>query len=160
MKRLTNGSIIEIHVRHEYYTYAQALKKGFIAIFDAKYSTPIHSMNSLNACNVLFIINASISDMINKGEWSIRGKLPINPQLQNLPFQFIQDAINPNKFLLYNCETGETFLAKREECEGLERCAIWYGNHIEDRIYSHYNNTKCEWVTSINEWMEQANTNN
>ena len=64
MKRLTQGSIIEIHVHHEYYVYAQFLKNSFIAIFDRKYSKPVCSTKELNTQNVLFIICVSISDMI------------------------------------------------------------------------------------------------
>ena len=64
MKRLTQGSIIEIHVHHEYYVYAQFLKNSFIAIFDGKYSKPVCSTKELNTQNVLFIICVSISDMI------------------------------------------------------------------------------------------------
>lgn len=156
MKRLTQGSIIEIHVHHEYYVYAQSLKNSFIAIFDGKYSKPVCSTKELNTQNVLFIICVSISDMIKDGKWLIRGKLPINQYLEKLPLQFIQDALNPHIFSLYNCETGNTIPAKRIECEGLERCAVWYGNHIEDRIYSHYNNTKCQWLTSIDDWIDRA----
>lgn len=64
MKRLTQGSIIEIHVHHEYYVYAQFLKNSFIANFDGKYSKPVCSTKELNTQNVLFIICVSISDMI------------------------------------------------------------------------------------------------
>ena len=59
-----------------------------------------------------------------------------------------------NIFSLYDCETGELTRTTREACEGLERCSIWYDNHIEDRIYAHYANIKCEWLISIDEWIK------
>ena len=51
--------------------------------------------------------------------------------MQRLPLEFVQDAINPNIFSLFDCETGELTRTTREACEGLERCSIWYDNHIE-----------------------------
>lgn len=153
MKKLGKGTIIEIHVHKEYYVYAQVLQKGHIAYFDAIYDLPLQNITSINTSNILFVLGSSIGEAINNGRWRILGKLPINLKLQKLPLQFIQDAISPNSFSLYDCETGELKHATREECEGLERCAIWYDNHIEDRIYAHYADTKCEWLISIDDWI-------
>ena len=154
MKKLSKGNIIEIHVHDKYYVYAQVLQRDNIAYFDAKYSLPIQNIFDIDTSRVLFVLGSSIDDAIRTERWKVRGKLPINSKLQKLPLQFIQDAINPNKFSLYDCETGELTRTTREACEGLERCSIWYDNHIEDRIYAHYANTKCEWLISIDEWIK------
>ena len=153
MKRISKGSILEIHVHDEYYVYAQALQKDNIAYFDAKYSLPVQNISDIDTSKILFVLCSSIDEAIRAERWRERGKLPINSKLKKLPLQFIQDAINPTKFSLYDCETGEITQTTREACEGLERCAIWYDNHIEDRIYAHYANTKCEWLLSIDEWI-------
>lgn len=153
MKKIGKGNIIEIHIHDEYYVYAQVLQRDNIAYFDAKYSLPIQNISDIDTSRLLFVLGSSIDEAIRTERWKVRGKLPINPKLQKLPLQFIQDAINPNKFSLYDCETGVIIQTTREACEGLERCAIWYDNHIEDRIYSHYNHTKCEWMLSIDEWI-------
>lgn len=155
MERLTKGKIIEIPIRNEYYVYAQVLQKGSIAYFDAQYSRPVQSISEIDTSKVLFVLGSSVNEAIRTERWRILGKLPIKAELQRLPLEFIQDALNPNKFSLYNCETGEITPSTREACEGLERCAIWYDNHIEDRIYAHYANTKCEWLMSIDEWIAQ-----
>lgn len=154
MKKLSKGNIIEIHVHDKYYVYAQVLQRDNIAYFDAKYSLPIQNIFDIDTSRVLFVLGSSIDDAIRTERWKVRGKLPINSKLQKLPLQFIQDAINPNKFSLYDCETGELTRTTREACEGLERCSIWYDNHIEDRIYAHYANIKCEWLISIDEWIK------
>ena len=154
MKRITKGSILEIHVHDEYYVYAQALQKDCIAYFDAKYSVPVQNVSEIDTSKVLFVLGSSINEAIRTERWRILGTLPIKSELQRLPLEFVQDAINPNKFSLYNCETGELTPATRAMCEGLERCTIWYDNHIEDRIYAHYANTKCEWLISIDEWIK------
>jgi hypothetical protein len=155
LKTVGKGNIIEIHVHDEYYVYAQVLQGDNIAYFDAKYILPVQNLSNIDTERVLFVLGSSIDKAIRTGRWRVRGKLPINSKLQKLPLQFIQDAINPNKFSLYDCETGEITQTTREVCEGLERCAIWYDNHIEDRIYAHYNNTQCEWLLSIDEWIRK-----
>ena len=155
MERLTKGKIIEIHVHDEYFVYAQVLQKDNIAYFDARYSLPVQNISNIDTSKVLFILGSSVNEAIRTGRWKIRGKLPIPPSLETLPMQFIQDVFNPNNFQLYNCETGEVIPSTRAECEGLERCAVWYDNHIEDRIEAYYSNSKCIWLTSIDEWIER-----
>ena len=151
--KLVKGYIIEIPVHNEFYVYAQMLQKGYIAYFDTKYSSPVNDVSDVCVENVLFVLGSSISNAINSGRWKIIGKLPIGKELKSLPMQFIQDAIIPTIFSLYNCENGEISRTTREHCEGLERCAVWYDNHIEDRIYAHYTGTKCPWLISIDAWI-------
>ena len=47
MKRISKGSILEIHVHDEYYVYAQALQKDNIAYFDARYSFPVQNISNI-----------------------------------------------------------------------------------------------------------------
>ena len=154
MKKLSKGNIIEIHVHDKYYVYAQALQKDYIAYFDARYSLPVQNISNIDTSKVLFILGSSVNEAIRTERWKIVGKLPIKTELQRLPLEFVQDAVNPNIFSLYDCETGELTRTTREACEGLERCSIWYDNHIEDRIYAHYANAKCEWLISIDEGIK------
>ena len=157
MERLTKGKIVEIPVHDEYYVYAQVLAHSCFAYFDARYSASVQDIHDIDMSKVLFIVCSSVTDAVRAGRWRIRGKLPISPELTTLPFEFIQDGLNPYKFSLYNYETGEVTPATREECEGLGRCAVWYDNHIEDRIYSHYTNTKCIWMRTIDEEINRVN---
>lgn len=152
--RLTKGTIIEIHAHDEYYVYAQVLHKGCIAYYDGKYDAPIENIEDLSRNSVLFVLSSSIVRQRVENRWVVRGRLEIPQELQTLPMQFIQDAIDPHKFSLYNCETGEITKATRAECEGLERCAIWYDNHIEDRIDAYYTGTKCAWLITIDDWIK------
>lgn len=157
MERLTKGKIVEIPVHDEYYVYAQVLHQSSFVYFDARYSTSVQDIRDIDMNKVLFIVCSSVTDAVRARRWKIRGKLPIDPKFNKLPKEFIQDAINPYKFSLYDCDTGEVTPATREECEGLERCAVWYDNHIEDRIYSHYSNTRCIWMRTIDEEIEFVN---
>ena len=158
MERLTKGKIVEIPVHDEYYVYAQVLQYSpQFVYFDGIYSVPIQNLNEIDTNKVLFILGSSVTDAVRTGRWKIRGKLPIDPKFNKLPKEFIQDGINPYKFSLYDCETGEATPATREECEGLERCSVWYDDNIEDRIYAHYSHTKCSGLFSIDEWIEFVN---
>lgn len=102
---------------------------------------------------------SSVTDGESSGRWKNRGKLSIPSSLQILPLQFIQGAINPYKFSIYNWETGVISNATRSDCEGLERCSVWYDNHIEDSIYAHHAKINCEWLASIDDWIAMATMN-
>ena len=85
MKRISKGSILEIHVHDEYYVYAQALQKDNIAYFDAKYSLPVQNILDIDTSKILFVLGSSVNDAIHTGRWRIVGKLPIKTELQRLP---------------------------------------------------------------------------
>ena len=61
MKRISKGSILEIHVHDEYYVYAQALQKDSIAYFDARYSLPVQNISNIDTSKVLFILGSSFN---------------------------------------------------------------------------------------------------
>ncbi|WP_370789238.1 MULTISPECIES: hypothetical protein [Bacteroides] len=63
--------------------------------------------------------------------------------------QCIQDALDETQFELYNPNTGEVTKATREECEGLETCAVWEAHAVEERIIDHYNGVPIFWVESM-----------
>lgn len=56
---------------------------------------------------------------------------------------FIQDYFNPADLRIYI--GGEVRPASYEECEGLERCALWDAEHIEDRLRSYYDGVPDKW---------------
>lgn len=148
MKRqiITPGSILEIHIEKEYYVYAQILLNGLgYAFFDFKSKVRLMDLNTLLNCKVLFILMV-YDDVITKGVWLKVGKLPIREELLIQPMKFIQDALNPDKFQLYNPNTGEISSATKKDCKGLERASVWEANHVEDRIRDHYLGVPCAWL--------------
>lgn len=60
----------------------------------------------------------------------------MDDSLINLPPQFIQDALNPDKFFIV--EKGVRRPASKEECRGLERVAVWTPEGIQKRLNDHY----------------------
>ena len=99
----------------------------------------------LGSVPILFFLGI-YNQVITQGDWLKVGKMPIREDCKILPNQFIQDDFNPNNIEMYITETGEIVPSTREECMGLERCAVWDSNHVQDRIRDHYLGVPCIWV--------------
>ena len=75
------------------------------------------------------------------------GNGPLENELRTPPPRFIQDALRPDQFRIY--ENGKIRSATKEECLGLEREAVWDPEHVEERIRDHYAGRKNRWVESL-----------
>lgn len=143
-QKYTVGSIVEIPINNgEYYCYGQLIGYGECAVFDYRSPQPITDFSILNDTRMLFRV-CLYRHVIGSGEWLKVGKLPLREEFKTFPDQFIYHDWN-QRFFLYKVESGEIIPASKEECRGLERCAVWDSNHVEDRILAHYNNTLCVW---------------
>ena len=131
-----------------YYSYAQLLGKG-IAFFDIyTKESELEDLSILLKKPVLFIVEV-YNDVISTGLWLKVGKLPIREDLKILPMKCMQDALDETRFELYNPNTGEVTKATREECEGLETCAVWEAYHVESRLRDHYNGVPNDIVEAL-----------
>lgn len=144
-QKIIQGSILEINIENQYYTYAQILDKGGYVFFDYKSEKRLTDFSVLEDKPILFIIGV-YDDVIKQGHWSIVGKMNIRKNLNTQPMQFIQDALHPDRFEFYNPNTGESTPATREKVKGMERAAVWEANHVEDRIRDYYNGVPCIWL--------------
>ena len=63
--------------------------------------------------------------------------------------QFIQDALNPIMFSLYNPNTGEITDTTKDKVLGLEAAAVWEAEHVESRVKDYYNATTNIWVEQL-----------
>jgi hypothetical protein len=141
---ITIGAILEIPISNEYFVYAQILEHGLYAFFDFRSVTPIRDYMVLQNTSILFIIGV-YNYVVNKCIWRKVGKLPIRKELVNVPMMYIYD-FTTDKFSLYDCETGTIIPATKEQARGLEQCAVWAENHVEDRIRDYYNHVPCIWL--------------
>lgn len=142
--RFCTGNIYEIHIK-DYFVYAQAVPSGNVAIFDKQFKTRITDISELLYLPVLYDI-CVYSYVFNQGIWPKVGKLPVRPELRLSPLTFIQDPVKKVSFELYNSNTGKIYPCKREDIIGLDRCAVWGENHVEDRIDAYYNHKPCDWL--------------
>lgn len=146
-QRRIPGSILEIQLEDQSFSYAQVLKMG-VAFFDLNVKDPLTDLNVILEKPVLFIIEI-YDQIITKGRWKIVGVMPIRPDFINPPLKFIQDQLDIDKFELYDPISGDIYPATREECIGLERAAVWEAEHVEERLIDHYNNRENKWVKML-----------
>ena len=136
-QRITEGSILEIDVKGEYFVYAQILGKAGYVFFDFKSKNKLKDFSVLENAKILFFLSV-YNDVITKGKWLKVNKLPIRSDFLIQPMQFIQDALIPSKFRLYNPNTGEMTPVTKDECKGLEVAAIYEAEDIEQRISDYF----------------------
>ncbi|KZZ47432.1 hypothetical protein A3759_29980, partial [Thalassolituus sp. HI0120] len=128
-QRRTVGAIVEIPIE-QYRIHAQILPEFDMAFFDTKdINDP--SIEEILASTVLFRVSANDNAILD-GRWLKIGKSELKEEFARPVPKFIQNALNKEKFEIYL--GGDIRRATREECEGLDRCAVWAVNHIEDRI--------------------------
>lgn len=146
-KKILSGCIVEISVHNMFYSYAQVLKYGYWAYFEGKYNTPLNHIESVIKNEVLFIINTSCVDSIKNGRWKIVNRLPIDSKFEVLPMQYVYDS-ELKRYAIYNPNTGELTqnIYTKDDVLGLECCAVWYDNHIEDRLFAYYERKECPWL--------------
>jgi hypothetical protein len=146
-QKRTAGSILEIDLGNGYYNYAQIINAD-ILFFDIYTAERISDVNVLNDKKPLFFLGV-YDKAITGGRWKKIGSLPIKDAYKQTPMKFIQDALQPEKFELYDPNTGETLPASRKQVENLECAAVWEPEHVESRIRDYYNGVPNIWVEQM-----------
>jgi hypothetical protein len=82
----------------------------------------------------------------NIGRWQRVGKAQPPPALLAPTPTFIRDLLN-GEYSIYLL--GDIRPATRAECLGLERCAVWDPEHVEDRLRDHFAGLPNQWVESL-----------
>lgn len=148
MARRKEGSFVEIELSNGKYSYGRILKNASFAFYEIFANNKIVDINNIKDKNILFTI-AVYNHAITKNRWKIIGFLDIEDKLRTLPMKFIQDAINPTQFEIYNPNTGEIKSAQKNQCLGLERAAVWEPEQVEDRIIDHFEGIPNKWFESL-----------
>jgi hypothetical protein len=130
------GAVIKIPFDDEAYTYGRILKHPFIAVYDCKTKDHLEDMDRITACPILFVV-AVMDRAIKSGRWPIVGKAHLTKDEIEIPDQFMQDLFNPQECKIID-SSGTSRDATIDECEGLERAAVWEAEHVEGRIQDHY----------------------
>lgn len=74
------------------------------------------------------------------------GHAPLETELKATPWFFRQDVISK---VLSLYQDGIERPATREECEGLERAAVWSAEHIENRLDDHLEGRTNKWIEAL-----------
>jgi len=144
-QRRTIGAIVEIDLGDGYYSYARILDYASFAFYDILSAERVGTIKQITDKPILFTL-AVYNDVVSSGHWVKIGTVPLPHSLQTLPTQFIQDALHPGRFELYYPNSGKIQPVPKEACEGLERCAVWDANHVEERLRDHFAGRPCKWL--------------
>lgn len=147
-QRITIGAFLGIKLNTGSWAYARILGYASYAIYDLITNDIVTSINDIKNSNVLFIV-AVYDHAVNTGRWIKIGKAPLEEKFKILPMKYIQDALNPNLFSLYDPNTGDITPANKQDCLMLERAAVWEPEHVEERILDHYANRPNIWLEKM-----------
>ncbi len=143
------GDILKINLRDGFHGYAHVSTDPCIIFYDGRFKTEI-SVNEIIKLKVLFILSVS-NYAIKDGIWPVIGRSGLNDEQLKKPYMFKQDPIS-GQLSIYHSDFAETNYERAatvEECEDLERMAIWDHNHVEDRLNDHYENKPNVWVSQL-----------
>jgi hypothetical protein len=139
------GDIVTVNLGDGFHTYARTLEEGMFVFYDCRVKEELPIDQGIS-CPILFQVPV-MDYAVTRGHWKVVGTAPLDDALKNPPPRFMQDALRPNMFSIY--EKGKIRPAAKEECIGLERAAVWDPDHVEDRLRDHYAGRKNKWVESM-----------
>lgn len=145
---ITVGSIIEVPLADDLYSYGQIISRAEVAFFnyigcqlDDKYLPP------MNYDGVLFIVSI-MNYAITSGRWKKVKKMEIDGKLLGRREYFMQDAIT-QEISIYQSDDGAIRPGSRSEAQGLERAAVWSPEHVEERLRDWHDNKPNRSVESL-----------
>ena len=144
MGRFKDGSIFENRI-DGYYCYAQLLPSRVYAFYDYRSEAPLKDVNILKDASVLFTVFVS---GLTSGGWKKVGRFEPREELAGDILSFIWDRFT-DTFQIYSVINGSLRPATYDECKNLEQAAVWYPEHIEDRIRNHYRAERCIWLENM-----------
>jgi hypothetical protein len=144
IQRRAVGAVLKVPLGGDCHAYAWTLPEVDFAFLDlrAKFSVPIEEVVRHP---IAFRIGVHKSAWV-RGRWPRVGKAEPTPEILAPVPTFIRDPID-GRFSVYLL--GEIRPVNREECVGLERCAVWDPEHVEDRLRDHFNGVPNRWVQSL-----------
>lgn len=141
------GAVLSINLDNGKIAYARVVKDASYAIYDL-ISDTLLAIDEVVKHEILFIV-AVYENVVTSGRWKIIGQMKLEDNLLKLPLKFIQDELDSTKLELYDPNTGDIRNAKRKECLGLERAAVWEAEHVEERIMDNYRGKTNVWVEQL-----------
>lgn len=148
MARIKEGAFFEIALPNSKYSYGRILGKASYAFYNIYSESRIIDINLIRNSKVIFIV-AVYNHAITKNRWKTIGITELEEDIKRLPLKFIQDDSELSQFEIYDPNTGDMRPAKKLECIGLERAAVWEPEHVEDRIIDYFEGRPNKWFESL-----------
>ena len=140
----TVGDVIKIAFEDGNICFGRVLEEPLIAFYDLK-TDSVPEIDEVISLPILFKVWV-MNHAITSGSWEVVGHKKLEASLTE-PVQFFkQDPISKGVCLYVN---SEEVPAAREQCEGLERAAVWNPEHVEDRLRDYYLGVPNQWVESL-----------
>jgi hypothetical protein len=143
-QRRVIGGVLKVPLGGGWHAYAWTLPEVDFALFDLRTDAEM-PVTEVVIHPVAFRVGVNGSVYLD-GRWPRIGKVAPPPEVLAPVATFTQDAIS-GRFSLYLA--GDIRPATRAECAGLERCAVWAPEHVEDRLRDHFAGRPCKWVESL-----------
>ncbi len=130
--RFIPGRFMRIALPDGTYGYGRLREDRAISFYNFRTEEPISDLDDIVAKLILFTVSVHKS-VISK--WEIIGDRPLEAHMKKPVVWFWQDIGDFRNCKIIDSE-GNTKPATPEECEGLERWAVWEGNGIEERLFN------------------------
>jgi hypothetical protein len=139
------GNVVQIDLGDGRAAFGRVLENT-IAFYDVRFP-PAISFEEVIRKPILF--NIWVMDRaITNGEWPVVAHFPLENDLLIEALFYKKDPIT-GALTIYRDSTGEETQATKEQCEGLERAAVWDPHHVVDRLNDHFAGRPNKWVESM-----------
>jgi Immunity protein 26 len=132
------GAVLRVPLEECWHTYARMLEESpFLAFYDLRTTQTDPDLPVILDAPVLFVLGTEWEGALRIGRWPIVGSVPVTDHSVTIPLQFMQ-SVGDGRRLSVIDHRGNRRPATLEECEGLERAAVWDWSHVEERLADHY----------------------
>lgn len=138
------GVVLKVPLGDQVHCYAWTLPEADFVLFDLLTGSDVPVIDVVKH-PIAFRVAVNGSAYLD-GRWLRVGKSQPSPHLLAPVPKFMQDVLT-GRFKIYL--GGEIRPAKLEECVGLERCAVWSPEQVEDRLRDHFAGRVNKWVKSL-----------
>jgi hypothetical protein len=138
-QRWKSGDFVKIPLTDGTHCYGWIMRAGLIDFLDVNTREELQ-VGYLKTLPKLFTLSVS-RWVITKGHWLIVGNEPHNDE--NAIFKWFMQDMFTKKLSVYadDKNTSQIYPATFEECDKLERMAVWDACHVEDRLIDHFGGT-------------------
>lgn len=143
-QRRVIGGVLKVPLGGGWHAYAWTLPEVDFALFDLRTDVEMSAAEVVTH-PVAFRVMVNGSAYLD-GRWTRIGKVTPPPEVLAPVPTYIQDQFT-GQFSIYLA--GDIRPATRAECIGLECCAVWAPEHVEDRLRDHVAGRRCKWGESL-----------
>jgi immunity protein 26 of polymorphic toxin system len=148
------GRVVRIDLGKGRCAYGRALNKPTVEFYDRPGKTEeVVDLIELVSAPVIFRIAVMDYAFRRHGGWELLHVVTLTQQERTRVEHYAKQDVFTNAISIYwkdpiSGSYGET-PATFAECQGLERCAVWDPNHVEDRLRDHFDGRPNIWVESL-----------